>query len=614
MVRFGDSNYCLDIFTNRVVNWKMEGFMRLERIHIKGFRNYDDSEIVFQKKSLIIGANDVGKSNLLYALRLMFDKSISESGLELNDSDFNAYTETDTVEITVSIVDVVEECLISTFSGALKDGKVIIKYVNRKQASYQLFWGYSEETLSEIPSRQYIKRLNMQYLDANRNLISFMNKERSKMLQLSKGKRISEEIDADESVISQIQTGLNEINGMVNSLKYIASSLEAVNDELAELSIHNENQEVKFVSGDSKADEMLDNLVLSYSTEQGPLAIGGDGRNNQIFLATWIAKQKIQNNIDHVTFYAIEEPEAHLHPHQQRKLSEYIQNHFDGQVFVTSHSPQIVSRFDPANIIRLYSVNKNTYAACGGCSSYIKRVFDNFGYRLNNISAETFFSDGVFLVEGTSEVLLYTAVCNKLGYDLDRLNISILSVEGIGFKPYVAVCKALNIPWVLRTDNDIFSKPNNSPTLNYYAGISRVVGIVTEVDVSAEDALNYWNANKELNEWSVGNDPSQESCAFNQNIRSLFGEYGLYLSNVDLENDLATSSLQPILMTHYGKRTTNTLVKAMQQKKVENMLSFLEENEDSLTVLTGDRIMAPIEKLIKCIEERIRPNGSEGAN
>lgn len=39
--------------------------MRLEKVRIKGFRNFDDTEVIFQKKTLIIGANDVGKSNLL---------------------------------------------------------------------------------------------------------------------------------------------------------------------------------------------------------------------------------------------------------------------------------------------------------------------------------------------------------------------------------------------------------------------------------------------------------------------------------------------------------------------------------------------------------------------
>lgn len=85
--------------------------MRIDRIHIKGFRNFDNEEIVFQPKTLIIGANDVGKTNLLYALRLLFDKSINEQDLELSDSDYNAYSGTDEIEITVTICDIIEDCL-----------------------------------------------------------------------------------------------------------------------------------------------------------------------------------------------------------------------------------------------------------------------------------------------------------------------------------------------------------------------------------------------------------------------------------------------------------------------------------------------------------------------
>ena len=75
--------------------------MRLEKVRIKGFRNFDDTEVIFQKKTLIIGANDVGKSNLLYALRILFDKTISEHDLELTESDYNAYSGTDTIEASV---------------------------------------------------------------------------------------------------------------------------------------------------------------------------------------------------------------------------------------------------------------------------------------------------------------------------------------------------------------------------------------------------------------------------------------------------------------------------------------------------------------------------------
>lgn len=36
--------------------------MRIEKLHIKGFRNFRDEEFLFQPQTLIIGANDVGKT------------------------------------------------------------------------------------------------------------------------------------------------------------------------------------------------------------------------------------------------------------------------------------------------------------------------------------------------------------------------------------------------------------------------------------------------------------------------------------------------------------------------------------------------------------------------
>lgn len=50
--------------------------MRISNLHIKGFRNYVDESIDLDEKTLIIGGNDVGKSNLLYALRILFDPNL----------------------------------------------------------------------------------------------------------------------------------------------------------------------------------------------------------------------------------------------------------------------------------------------------------------------------------------------------------------------------------------------------------------------------------------------------------------------------------------------------------------------------------------------------------
>lgn len=581
--------------------------MRIAQVHIKGFRNFGDETIVFQQKTLVIGANDVGKTNLIYALRLLFDKSISEQDLELTDSDYNAYTGAEQIEITATICDVTEDCLLSEFKGNLRDGIVVIRYVKPKNGTYSIQIGFSEETLSEYPTRRYIKRLNMQCVDTNRDLFSFLKRERIQILQLAKERLTEEQAQEDDRSTVAIQENLDTINGQVNSLHYVSTALERVNNELSGLSFHNEDQTIRFVAGESDAGKLLDNLILSYSTAESPLVPGGDGRNNQIFLATWIAKQHIQEDVGHVTFYAIEEPEAHLHPHQQRRLSEYIQNNFNGQIIITSHSPHIASRFNPHCIIRLYAKQKITHAAYGGCSEMLKKVFLEFNYRLNALSAETFFSDGVFLVEGISEVMLYTDLADKIGIDLDRYNISILSVEGIGFKPYVAVCNALNIPWVLRTDNDIFSKPKNRPTMKYYAGVSRVMGILELWKGSTNELVKYWTEHKNDNEWALNGETPDEAIALNAHIQNQATQYNIYLSNVDLESDLANSPLSTTLLSYYNRQTPDTLVKAMKEKKGENMFAFLASHRDSLGVLAEDPMAAPLKKLKQLVEERMRP-------
>ncbi|MCH3961751.1 MAG: AAA family ATPase [Solobacterium sp.] len=588
--------------------------MRLEKLHIKGFRNFDDTEISFRKKTLIIGANDVGKTNLLYALRILFDKTLSEHDLELSESDYNAYTGADEIEITAELCEVTEDCLLSTFSGALKDGKTVIRYTNQKNGSYKISNGFDVATLSELPTRVYIRKLNMEYVDTNRNMFSFLNHERVKMLQLSKEKLSHEDTVADDEKTKEIQRRLDDINKDISSLQYVSKSLEQVNKELGELSVHNEDQTVHYVAGESNADKLLNNLVLEYSTGDKSLAIGGDGRNNQIFLSTWIAKQHIQESIDHVTFYAIEEPEAHLHPHQQRKLASYIKDNFHNQILVTTHSPQIVSQFNPENIVRLYAQNKCSIAACGGCSFKLQNVFSKFSYRLNALSAEIFFSDGVFLVEGVSEVLFYSAVAKELNLDLDRNNISILSVEGIGFKPYVAICNALKIPWVLRTDNDIFLKSTKNTNTYYYAGISRIIGIISELLDESDDVINYWKNHSNENEWAINDDIPEDAKQLNEYIRTNVKKFGIYLSDIDLENDMMNSKLNETLKSHYNINDSEGLVKAMKKKKAENMVNFLDECHTKLPVIKNSDILEPLNTLIVKTSEKARPIYDESTN
>ena len=62
--------------------------LRISRIAIKNFRNFADLDVSLGAHAVIVGENKIGKSNLLYALRLILDPSLPDSARTLREEDF----------------------------------------------------------------------------------------------------------------------------------------------------------------------------------------------------------------------------------------------------------------------------------------------------------------------------------------------------------------------------------------------------------------------------------------------------------------------------------------------------------------------------------------------
>ncbi len=62
--------------------------MHLSRIKIENFRNFSLLDVELAGNVVVVGENRVGKSNLLYALRLVLDPTLPDSARELSLSDF----------------------------------------------------------------------------------------------------------------------------------------------------------------------------------------------------------------------------------------------------------------------------------------------------------------------------------------------------------------------------------------------------------------------------------------------------------------------------------------------------------------------------------------------
>ena len=548
--------------------------MKIDRVYIKGFRNYKEATVKFNNSTLIIGANDVGKTNLIYALRILMDRGFSDYSFELKDSDFYAYEDTREVVIRAYLTDVVEDCVVARLPGYISDdGQLVLQYkawYSNGKAEYQFYCGKSDsdEDLKECAGPFYRRYLNIKYIGSRRDFWGFINKSKVQLLNKAKLGREAEEVEADDKLYNEIAAKLKFVDEKIPELTYVKSATDELNRDSVS-SKHNDKR----------------------------LVIGGEGRINQIYLSLWATQNQQTAISTEVSIICIEEPEAYLHPHQQRELASYLGQVLQGQVILTSHSPFIVSEFSPNSIIRLYKdENSKTMVASDGCSEAIVEGFEGLGYRMSVLPAEAFFADYVILVEGPSEEMLYRTLASKIGVDMDRLNISILCVNGVDFVTYIRILEAMEIRWSMRTDNDEIPVPKKAEIR--YAGIERGMECFLASNCFAnEEEERLFNEHRKHLRYTDRNNIPKEVTEAVEWFKKFLDKHYIKIADIDLENDLYNSLLHDALHEFYdpeNKMTGKEIVEAMKKHKAINMYQFLKANKDKLHLLKESKIVEPL--------------------
>lgn len=567
--------------------------MKIDYVYLNQYRNFADTHINLAENSLIIGSNDVGKTNMIHALRLLLDKSLSEAEIEPTTRDFHCAqngTQANYFLIRIAFSEVTQDAVLSQLKGLVSaTGHFFLEYrATKANHGYEIAAGHDLAAMEIVPSRFYLKYLHLKYIHSQRDLVRYIRSEKRHLLRLAQESRDQSQVDADTLQLQALAGLLESVNAGVKSLHYVAEATQDLNNELRALSHHNAGYNVSLDTGAIGIEQFIEQLELGASTNGSRVMLGGDGRNNQILLALWKAKSVLEHDQDsEVVIYCVEEPEAHLHPHQQRKLANYLISALPGQTIVTTHSPQIAASYRPDSVVRLLRNNGASRAASQGCSDCIDSAWTGLGYRISILPAEAFFASAVMLVEGPSEMLFYSALARAHGFDLDRSNVSLLSVDGVAFEVYKRVLNALEIPWAVRTDNDVsnvlLGSPGAQMVWRNLAGMNRALSLAGMPPQPHRPVPYNQAASLADGTWKI--------------VSAAVAPFGIFLSQVDLENDIA-AELPGLLAGFNGYASLSDAITYLQGKKAIRMQQFIEHCGASLLAPPNGHLLKP---LIHCM-------------
>ena len=450
--------------------------MYLEKLTVSNFRKLKTTEFKFTSGlNIIVGANNIGKTALVDALRALlagheepYPRLNADdihrpkdgappsgeilfqfvfSGLSISDeADFLPAlvpTDTDGFEVHINV----SYSPVDATSGRMRPKR---------------WCGEHEEISLNSDMLENLRGVYLQPLrDASQGLKPGRNSQLARLLRLL-GKSDEPGKEKIEVTLAAFDQQLKETSPIKATQTAIVGRHETMlGQQLAQL----------LELGISGTDFNRLSARLSLQADAFDIEQNGLGFNNLIYMAV-VLSEMVKDTTAAYRGLIVEEPEAHLHPQLQSILLEYLQGiqssdgEGDVQVFVTSHSSNFASIANLDSVLCLVDSGDDVKAFFPRDIKFDSTPKDHLKKRqkleryLDVTRAELFFARRVIFVEGAAELMLISVLAKKLGveYDLRKHAISLISVEGLNFDSFLPLFgeKALQIPVSAITDADPF--------------------------------------------------------------------------------------------------------------------------------------------------------------
>jgi len=311
-------------------------------------------------------------------------------------------------------------------------------------------------TQDRVIGAAMLEPLALHYVDAKRDLEEDLRKPGSFW------RRLTEDLGLSAAEIEEMERTLSGINEQIvaksDILKHLSENLAGLQSVVA-----SDSGKVEVAPVARKLRDLSKGVDVSFNTagaQAFPLVRHGMGTRSLASLlvfrayASWRNKKATEGGDNVHSVLALEEPESHLHPQAQRALFSHIKQ-VTGQRVVSTHSPYFAGQA-PLEDLRLFFKSKgDTIVTKLDISPLKPDDIRKLQDTVVDTRGDILFSRGVVLFEGqTEEQALPLYASRYWGATIHELGFCFVRVNGTDYFPFIWLLKALQIPWYVFADGE----------------------------------------------------------------------------------------------------------------------------------------------------------------
>lgn len=455
--------------------------MKLTDIKIENFRGIRSLHLPLDSLTVLIGENNSGKSTVLEAIRLVLTPGFGiRRGGQFTEYDFHlkdATTTPQTAEPILIVLHFSEEhenewpdTVVQQMNEVIQVDTDGLNHIwlqakgsyQSESGSYETKWAFLNNSGVELnlknatPLNLIARFVPLFFLSALRDA----SQEFGQRGQFWGGFLKSIHLPVEER--EKIEEMLREVNTSVIGAN---AGLTVVTQKIAEarrLVPLDADDPVALEAIPTRVFDMVGKIQVHLKSSQGaklPLHRHGEGTQSlavlmlfQAFAAANLAEVYVPESIP---ILALEEPEAHLHPSAIRCLGSFLET-MTGQILVSSHSGDLISRVPVMALRRLYKHNGETKVGRVKSGVFTDRELQAIDYSIRLARGHYLFSRCWLLVEGESDFHFMPLLFELMGHSQDQVSFSVLEISQVIDKgePLIKFAKALGIQWFLMADGD----------------------------------------------------------------------------------------------------------------------------------------------------------------